>query len=205
MLKKGGPHKADLLLVDAGEGPMVVKDFSGKSVWWRLLGRIQIAREHRAYRWLAGAPGLPALVGLVDPYALAVEQVEGEQLAFAGDRHERAAVYLARLRGVLDGLHARGVVHHDLRGRENVLVRANGDVVIVDLAGAVCFRPGSLAFRLFFPLLVRTDEAAYLKWKAMLDPGSLTGDERRSLERHRRWRRLWPFNRKAAGAAKGTA
>ncbi len=205
MLKKGGPHKADLLLVDAGEGPMVVKDFGGKSAWWRLLGRIQIAREHRAYRRLAGVPGLPALIGRVDAHALAVEKVEGEPLAFARDRHERAAVYLARLRRVLDELHARGVVHHDLRGRENVLARDGGDVAIVDLAGAVCFRPGSLAFRLLFPLLLRTDEAAYLKWKAMLAPGSLTEDEERSLARHRRWRRLWPFNRKGVRIAKGRA
>jgi predicted Ser/Thr protein kinase len=185
--------------VDVGDGPMIVKDFGGKSFWWRLLGRIQIAREYRAYRWLAGAEGIPALIGRVDAYALAFESIRGEQLAFARDRHERAGVYLARLRRVLDGLHERGLVHQDLRGRENVLVGEGGEVVVVDLASAVRFRPGSLAYRLFFPLLARTDEAAYLKWKAMLSPGSLSEQERRFLARHRRWRRLWPFNRKGAG------
>ncbi len=195
-MKAGGPRKADLLIVDLGDGPMVVKDFGRKSWWTRLIGRVQIAREHRAYRWLGEAAGVPALIGRVDAHALAFENVEGEQLAFARGRHERAEVFLAGLRRVLDELHRRGVVHHDLRGRENVLVRETGEVVVLDLAGAVSFRPGGLTHRLLFPLLVRTDEAAYLKWKDMLAPGSLTAGEEAFLRRHERWRRLWPFNRK---------
>lgn len=196
MLKQGGPTKADLLIVDVGEGPLVVKDFAAKPWWVRLIGRVQISREAGAYRWLGAFDGVPAFLGRIDAHALALERIDGEQLAFAPDRHTRADVYVARLRELLDRLHARGVVHHDLRGRENLLVRPDGSLVIVDLAGAVWFRPGSIAHRLFFGRLRVTDEAAFLKWKSLLTHGRLAPEEEAFLERFRRLRVLWPFNRK---------
>ena len=45
VLKSGGASKADLYVVDLGQGPMVVKDFAAKSWWARLLGRFLIHRE----------------------------------------------------------------------------------------------------------------------------------------------------------------
>ncbi len=202
-LNRGGPSKADLLLVDLGEGEMVVKDFAAKSWWVRALGRIQIRRECRAYRWLGATPGVPAFIGQVDEHALAMEKVDGEQLAFAPDRFESGEAYVERLRALFDRLHSRGLVHHDLRGRENVLVRPGGEPVVVDLAGAVCLRPGGLWHRLFFRWLVLTDEAAYLKWKELLAPGRLSREDRAFLRRFRVLRMLWPFNRKRRAARGG--
>ena len=42
------------------------------------------------------------------------------------------------------------------------------------------------------------DEAAYLKWKKILDPESLTPEEERFLRRFALFRRLWVFNLKGA-------
>lgn len=195
-MKQGGPTKADLLIVDLGDGEIVVKDFAAKRWWVRLIGRIQIGREAGAYGWLGAFDGVPGFLGRVDAHALALERVDGEQLAFAPDRHTRADDYVALLRELLDRLHARGLVHHDLRGRENLLVRPDGSLVIVDLAGAVWFRPGSLGHRLLFPRLKLTDEAAFLKWKSLLTHGRLTPEDEAFLARFRRFRALWPFNRK---------
>lgn len=200
MLQAGEPDKADLLLVDLGDGVMVVKDFAAKAWWVRLLGRVQIARELRAYRWLGPMPGLPALVGRVDGLALALERVDGERIAFMRDPRARGEDHLAKLRALIDRLHAAGVAHNDLRGRENLLVRADGEVVTLDLAGAVRLAPGGLAHRLLFGWLSLADEAAYLKWKEFLTPGRFTPEEEAFLRRFGRWRALWPFNRKRRNA-----
>ena len=75
-LKQGGPTKADLSIVDLGKGSTVVKDFGNKAAWVRLIGRIQIARECRAYDWLGPMPGLPRLWGRIDAHALALEKID---------------------------------------------------------------------------------------------------------------------------------
>ena len=64
-LQSGGRTKADLLVVDLGHGPLVVKDFRHKPTWVRWIGRLQIARECKAYRWLGPMPGLPRFAGRV--------------------------------------------------------------------------------------------------------------------------------------------
>ena len=175
---------------------MVVKDFAGKSGWNRLLGRIQIQREVKAYRWLGRMQGIPAFVGAVDGLALAVERVEGERLHGSNDPRSKGEEHLRRIRALIDRLHEAGVVHNDLRGRENLMLRPDGELVLLDLAGAICLRPGGLAHRLLFRWLAVTDEAAYLKWKEFLVPGSFTPEEEAFLGRYRVLRRLWPFNRK---------
>ncbi|HEX6850571.1 MAG TPA: hypothetical protein VF139_04130 [Candidatus Polarisedimenticolaceae bacterium] len=193
VLHRGASNKADLLLVDLGDGAMVVKDFASKPWWTRLLGRVQIGREAAAYRHLEGVEGVPRFFGRVDAHAIAIERIDGQQLAFAPDRFERGAGYVEKLRALVSGLHARGLVHNDLRGRENVLVRADGSLVVVDLAAALRLDPRGVPFR----LLAAADRAALLKWKALLAPDTFTDEERAFVERFARWRRLWPFNRKA--------
>lgn len=196
VLKAGGPTKADLLWVELGHGPVVIKDFAGKSRWVRWLGRVQIARESRAYSWLGPLPGLPRFLGRVDAHALALERIDGVQLIRAPQRSANGQQLLARLQGVMEGLHAAGLAHLDLRGRENVMLGANGEIYVLDLAGAVWLRPGSLAHRLFFRWLKLTDHAALLKWKGLLSAGPYTEQEEAFLNRYRFWRSLWLFNRK---------
>jgi hypothetical protein len=198
-LKRGAWNKADVMVVSVDGAPVVVKDFGSKGWAARWLGRLQVGRELRAYRWLGRDPAVPGLVGRVDPWALALEYVEGEPLAFAADRFVAGERFVASLRLAVDRFHAAGVFHQDLRGRENVLVRPGGDLVLLDLAGAVCLRPGGLTYRLFRPLLRLSDESAFLKWKALLTPGRFTREEEAFLRRFRALRPLWIFNRKAKG------
>ena len=173
-----------------------MKDFAGRAAWVRGLGRMQIRREIAAYRWLDSVPGIPAFVGRVDPLALAIERIEGERLAFAALGPEDGPKHVAELRTILDAIHTRGVVHNDLRGRENVLLRRDGGLAVIDFAAALRLRPGGIAHRLFFRLLVLADEAAFLKWKGMISPGSYTRKDEAFLRRFERWRVLWPFNPK---------
>ena len=197
VLKSGGPSKADLLVVDVGEGPLVVKDFAAKSWWGRLLGRFLVRREVRAYRWLGETPGVPRLVGRVDAHALALERIEGMMLFPAEHHRDDAEILLPRIRALVDRLHATGLAHLDLN-RQNLMRTADDDIMAVDLAGAVWFRPGGLWHRWLFRLFAAADETAYLKWKARLTPGSLDPEEERRFRRLRAARALWPFNRKSS-------
>ena len=61
-LTNGAPFKADVTVVDLGEGPIVVKDFAGRSWWRRLIGRIEINRECRAYSYLGPLPWFPTFI-----------------------------------------------------------------------------------------------------------------------------------------------
>ena len=195
-IKRAGPTKADLSVVDVGHGPVVVKDFGGKAAWVRPLGRLQIARECRAYRLLGPVAGLPRLLGRIDPHALALELLDARELVFMADRADRGLARHAELQSIVEAMHARGLYHLDLRGIDNVMLGADGRIYVLDLAGAVHVRPGGLAARLIGPWLSMTDRAALLKWKTILQAGELTEEEQDFLRRYRRWRALWIFNRK---------
>ena len=115
--------------------------------------------------------------------------------AKVGDEVSIGAASFRVGRALVDRLHATGLAHLDLN-RQNLMRTASDEIVAVDLAGAVWFRPGGLAHRLLFRLFSVADETAYLKWKARLTPGSLDAAEEKRFRRLKALRALWPFNRK---------
>lgn len=197
VLKRGEHDKADLLQVDLGAGPMIVKDFRSKSAWVRLIGRVMIAREARAYRRLRGFDGVPRFVGRIDAHALAIELIEATPLYCHPERTKNGAEKLRQLREILDGLHARGLVHGDLRSRENVILDRRGRLYVLDLASAIWLRPGGVAHRLLFRWLKLVDESAYLKWKEITAAGPYTEDEEAFVDRFRFLRPFWLHRRRA--------
>jgi hypothetical protein len=203
-LVRGGLGKADVLSVDLPGGPMIVKDFARAAWSLRWLGALQIAREARAYGHLAGVRGVPRCFGKIDRLALAIERIEGERLAFVKLAPLEGEAHLGKLRAIVDAIHARGVVHNDLRGRENVILGRDGELSVIDFAAALHLTPGRFLHRLLFRRLATTDEAAFLKWKGILAPGTYTDTDRAFLARFERLRALWPFNpkrRRARGSA----
>ncbi len=203
-LVRGRWSKADLWTSRLEDGtPVVVKDFAGKPLLARPWARVQVAREARFLLLLEKTGVVPRLLGRVGKDALVLEHLGGTPL----HRHRKGdpgrAEYLPRIAEALARVHALGVVHLDLRGRENVHVAEGDRVVILDWAGALAFRPGSFAHRVVFPWLRRVDETALVKWKVILAPETVTEEDRRFLARYARWRRLWPFNRKGLGRSSG--
>ncbi|MFV2073077.1 MAG: hypothetical protein ACC742_10565, partial [Thermoanaerobaculales bacterium] len=195
-LTHGAPHKADVYIIDLGEGAMVVKDFSGRSWWRRLIGRREIAREYRAYSYLGLMPCFPRFYGRIDADALAVERIEGVDLAFAPDAAEAREGYLEQLSEAMRRLTDLGFLHLDARSRKNVLVRSDGRVVFIDLAGAFWIAPGRLGHRLFRSFIALYYQANLIKWETLLTPG---GDPRQrrtpryyqgAIDLYRAWKRL---------------
>jgi hypothetical protein len=195
-IKQAGPTKADLSLVDVGDGPLVVKDFGGKAAWVRWIGRIQIGRECRAYRWAGALAGLPKLIGRIDAHALALEKIEAEELVFKEDREVDGTRKHARLTAIVESMHRAGLYHLDLRGIDNVMIGPDGRIFVIDLGGAICLKPGGWLQRRFGAWFAMADRAALLKWKIILNAGAFTEEERAFERRHRFWRGFWIFNRK---------
>lgn len=195
-VKKGAWNKADVLLVSLDEGRFAVKDYAGKAFPVRWIGAMQLAREVRAYSRLEGVAGVPRFHGRLDRHAIVLEYVGGIRLPKFHRRHGGVPRVAERIRELLDRVHARGIIHGDLRSRDNILVTAGGDLYLIDFSSAAVFPPGSWRRRVVFPRLARAEQRALLKWKVALAPGELTRDELASHRRFKRLRRLWPFNRK---------
>ncbi len=194
---RGRWAKADLWISSLADGRrVVIKDFRERRLFARWWGRLQIRRECAVLETIQDLPHVVRLVGVLDRDALVLEYVDHQLLhllRYRQGRHE----YLDQLRRTLDLLQRRGVLHNDLRGKGNILVgRQDGKIVLIDWAGAMRFKPGGVLHALLFRWLRLVDEAAFLKWKRILVPESLTLEDRRFQDRFRRIRALWRINKK---------
>jgi hypothetical protein len=161
VLHRGRARNPDVLLVDAPGGRIVVKDFAPRGALVRnTIGRWLQRREARAYRRLAGHPSVPRFLGSIDAFAFALEHRPGRRMSrrLAGTL---PAGFVDRLAAAVAALHARGVVHLDLRHRSNVLVDERGDPVLIDFASALVLSPRGRLTR----WLARFDRAAVEKWR----------------------------------------
>ena len=170
ILNRGNARNPDVLLVDDGGRSVVVKDFAPRAAWVRAtIGRWITTREMRAYRALAGHPAVPRLLGRIDALAFAVEYRPGRHLSrrLGG---ELAPGFGNRIADAVREMHARGVVHLDLRHRSNVLVDAAQQPVLIDFASAIVVPPRGFRARWLLPLLARLDLAAVEKWRQRVEP-----------------------------------
>ena len=195
VIKRGPWGKADILRLHHDSGEAILKDYSAKSAPVRWFGRRQLLRERRALARLAGLRGVPSDLGEMASCGLLMEAMHGVPITRWRRRPvEQIAALFERLGALVDAIHARGVVHLDLRKRDNILIDADGAPSVIDFNASVCFEPGSVGGRLVLPLLRRVDQAALLKWKAFLLPAGLSAAESRRHRRMRLLRRFWIFN-----------
>ena len=190
--QKGKWGKADILLLETERGKAVVKDFGRKNLPVRWYGRWQIRREASIYRRLSGIAGVPRYYGRIGKNAMAIEFIQGERIS-QWKRRELPPALFSRLWDLIEEIHSRGIVHIDLRKRDNILINASGEVFIIDFNASFRFLPGSRAARWFFPALRKIDHFGFLKWKAALAPKQLSEAERNSFQRMSFLRRFWIY------------
>lgn len=173
-LHRGGWDSPDVLLVEADSGTVVVKDFAPRRPFVaRTFGRWLIRREIRVLRALDGHPAVPGLLGEIDPLAFVLEHRGG--VRFTRRRPWTFSQRFGReLSRAVDAMHARGVVHLDLRHRSNIRADLAGRPVLIDFDSGLAFRPGSWSSRWLFPWLARFDHYCLRKWFGRLAP--LAGD-----------------------------
>ncbi|MEE9219741.1 MAG: hypothetical protein V3U98_11810 [Acidobacteriota bacterium] len=169
--------KARVYALDWEGHRAVLKSVSHQVRWLRwLAGRRQLDREERAYRRLAGVPGIPALVARPDPDSLVCERVEGRRLDDYPRRSLPGAVF-DRLAQVLEQAHARGVAHGDLH-RKDVVVDAAGAPWLLDWATSLVRAGGrgwarEALFRRWVEFDRRAVEKLRRRYSAAAGPGPL--------------------------------
>jgi len=194
-LAHGAPFKADVFVVEIEGRPMVAKDFAPRAWWRRLIGRLEVRRECRAYSYLGPMPFFPEFFGCIDRHALAVEKIDGIALARAPHRDLNRDGYLAQIRTAFERLAELGFLHLDARNNKNLLLSPDGRVVFIDLAGSLWIPPGKIGHRLLRRVSALYYEANIIKWETVLHPG---GDPREGMKKPPRYlnglhdlRRAW--------------
>jgi hypothetical protein len=173
-LKRGGRLRPGVILADAGDGPVVVKDWSRQPRLLRAtVGRVALAREARAHRRLAGLPCVPRLLGRLDAFALVLEYRAGTRIC-RGRPWIFDARFGAALERAVEEIHARGVIHLDLAHRGNVGADAIGRPLVLDLGAALCFRERA-GPRWLRSALASVDRRALRKWQRRLAPSTRGG------------------------------
>ncbi|MBV8878979.1 MAG: phosphotransferase [Planctomycetaceae bacterium] len=184
---KGGFLSPVVSVVDHDGRPAVLKDYRRKNAVTRgLIAPSLVKREFAVLRHLEGLPGIPKAYAIVDKRALLIEYIEGRTINKFKAGELPDAVY-ERLAALVRAMHARGVVHLDLRQRKNILI-AGEQPWLIDFANAL---RGKLTSS-----LRAVDESALLKFKRRNWPHLLTDADRDALKSHRFLRQFWIFSPK---------
>ena len=184
---KGGFLSPAVSVVEHEGRPAVLKDYRRKNAVTRgLLAPALVRREFAVLRHLEGIPGIPKAYAILEKRALLLEYVEGRTLGKfkAGELPD---LVFERLCQTVRAMHARGVVHLDLRQKKNILV-AGDRPWLLDFANAV---KGRLT-----AALRAVDESALLKFKQRNWPHLVTDADREALKSHKFLRKFWIFTRR---------
>jgi hypothetical protein len=171
--------QGDVYLLRHGEHELILKDCLRRWGPFRWLWGVSILRrEYRMLEHLADAPGVPLAYGWADRYGMLIERFPAVKMP-SRRRSKLTPEFFEHLRAIVEGIHARGVAHGDLR-RANILVDDVGRPCLIDFATAI--RRDSLAGRLFFKRIAHVDLLKVARLKAYyLGRDSLTPEERAQL------------------------
>ena len=191
-LVRGRFGKPDLNRVSLNGQTFMVKDVRRRNFFLRwTLGLWLVNKEWKIYSKLKGVKGIPKIFGKVDRFAFAIEFIPGRAI----ERGENLpSPFFSELKRILEDLHARGVVHLDLRHKGNILITEGGEPFLVDFNSSFSFKVGGFLYRCFFPILRWVDYGGLLKLKERVSPSSMTPEETALLRRFNRLRKLWIFN-----------
>lgn len=142
---------------------LVVKEAAGGffSGWFH---RRMLRREANAYQLMQGVAGVPHSPGMLDNRYLLLEYIDGESFMQARHHLSDSEAFFSRLRQIISDFHAVGVAHGDLKRKDNTLVTADERPFVIDF-GTALTRTGGLFDRLFFRLVRRLDNHAWIKNK----------------------------------------
>jgi hypothetical protein len=193
--------KPDIRLVEIDGHRAVHKDIREKPGLLRhTIGSWLIKREYRIYRQLPDCPGVPRLHGRPDRWGILMEYVDGEALR-REDPRVQDPTFFNRLCHLVEGLHARGVVHLDLRHRGNIMITRDGKPYVIDFNGSL-YLGGSVLGRSLLHWLKTIDSFGLLKLKQRVTPNLLTQQEKAKLRWFHLMRRLWIIKRHRPQAEK---
>jgi hypothetical protein len=154
--------------------------------------------EAAVLKALDGVEGIPRLVEHKPGRHLMVEFVEGTHVSeCSADRLSRRV--FDRMVDLVRRMHARRVVHLDLRQRRNILIGVDGSPAIVDFQSSIRF-PDNGIFHPLVEICRWVDRSALIRWKNRYFPSLMTRSDRAFARFHLLLRPFWfvsPFTRRA--------
>lgn len=183
------PWKSAVWTFERGDMRFFVKDLRHTSPLYRYtVGRLMMGHEARIYRRLRDVDFVPSFHGRLDRDSLVLGLISGTSLRDC-EAANLPEDFFEMLQARVDQLHARGVVHMDLRHRTNIFVRSDGKPMLLDFESAL-YVGGWLA-----RLLGWVDRSAVLKFRMRYASHQVSDRQTKRDRRFRFFRRLWPFGR----------
>lgn len=190
LLRDGRTANAVVSRVEIGGRRWTVKDFSSRP-WWvrRILAPFLLGHELSILERVAGLDGVAGAAFRLDADAIAVEYMEGDSMGRV-PKERITPEFLEAFEKLLGAIHARGVVHLDVRGTGNVMIRPDGTPGLIDFQASLSTRRFPARLR---RLLEDIDMSGALKKWRDYRPEEMGEVRRTELERINRLRRFWIF------------
>lgn len=188
LLREGQWANARVELVRIDGVEWTVKDFAPRAWWVRnSVGRFLLRRELRVLQRLHGIAGISPAAFRIDAYAMATRYLPGRILAQVRPDEVTPAFFL-QLEALVQSMHARKLVHLDIRGPKNLLLQPDGTPGIIDFQSSLSTRwlPGFLR-RILEDIDIG---GVYKRWN-LWQPQTLDAGRRAVFERGNRLRRFW--------------
>jgi len=189
-------YQGAVYLIEHDGRRLVIKAPTGHGLLRHVHLRL-LRHEHRAYQRLVEVNGVPRCHGLAGGRFLVLDYVEGPNARDA-QLADRDAFY-DRALAVIQAIHARGVAHTDLKRRDNILVGAGEQPLLLDFGLAVLRAEGFHPLNHWlFDLACRFDLNAWIKHKYRYREGEISetdGVYHRPLPFESAWRRIRRFVR----------
>ena len=189
LLRNGRIANAVVTRVEIDGRSWTVKDFSSRPWWVRaFIGPFLLNRELSILSRLKYVDGVSQEFFRIDRDALAVLYMEGN------DIFDKPAcvtpAFLEALEDLLQAVHARNVVHLDIRGMGNVIVRPDGTPGVIDFQASLDTGWMPKFLRRFLEDIDMS--GAFKKW-LQFQPEAMSDERRKELARINRLRRFWVF------------
>lgn len=181
---KRGPFRPRICLVRVDGRLCVAKSYASANP----VSSYFLHHEVAILKALQGIRGIPEFYGMLDDRSFAMGYIPGEQI----HRAKLGPRTFERLEEIVAQMHARRVVHLDLRQRKNVLVGADGEPAIVDFQSALRF-PANPLFAPVLDGLKLVDRAGLLRLKNRYWPEAMTEGDRQFLRLFHVARYAWIF------------
>ncbi len=158
----------------------VVKDFSVNGFVYRnMFGRLLVWRESRAYRRLAGIPGVPRLYGVMNGLALVMEEIPGRSLEKLEKETKLPPSFFDSMEKLITRCHRRGIAHCDLKRAPNTMLGPEGEPYLIDWAASISESECSLPLlRQIYERFLLDDYLAVIKLKLRHVPEAVSIEER---------------------------
>ena len=184
-LKKKRIYGPDVHLIRREDAAVVEKTYRRRPCLVRAAGSVLVCWEGFIYSKLKGLPGIPGVVQSPDVYTLTTTFMGGHNLKTKN--RIPGETYFTHLERLIEAVHARGVIHLDMRNRRNYGMDEEGMPYLVDFATSIYTPFKGPVWR----LLCKIDWMGYLKVKAKLNPDLLSARENRRHALGTALSRLW--------------